>query len=115
MKYLIIIPALLNGLFMLADGIHVMVKGKYMGPPKPGPWAYLFEKIGIDAFKMGPVFICFGIVWLSFLAGFIYRLPWAFNAGMILAACTLWYLPAGTLLSLLVMFGLIYLNNKSLI
>jgi len=60
MKILITILGLLNGGCMLLDGIFVMIKGKYIGPEKPGPWSNLFYKLNIDIFKLGPLFIVLG-------------------------------------------------------
>ena len=45
MKVLITILGLLNGGYMLLDGIYVMLKGKYIGPEKPGPWSNLFTNL----------------------------------------------------------------------
>jgi len=39
---------------MLLDGIYVMLKGKYVGPEKPGPWSTLFYKLKVDVFNLGP-------------------------------------------------------------
>ena len=36
-KIIITILAFANGVFMAMDGFHVMIKGKYIGPEKPGP------------------------------------------------------------------------------
>ena len=50
MKVLITILGLLNGSYMLLDGLFVLFKGKYIGPAKPGPWANLFaakDKVGL--------------------------------------------------------------------
>ena len=55
MKVLIAILGLLNGGYMLLDGIYVMLKGKYIGPEKTAPWANLFYKfkIHLNAEKEG--------------------------------------------------------------
>jgi hypothetical protein len=53
MKILISILALLNGGFMLLDGLFISLKGKYIGPEKPGPWAEIFYKMNVDVFKLG--------------------------------------------------------------
>lgn len=45
MKILVTILSSLNGLYMLIDGIHVMIRKKYIGPEKPGIWAELFYKM----------------------------------------------------------------------
>lgn len=37
MKLLVTILCLLNGGFMLLDGIFVLIKGKYIGPEKTRP------------------------------------------------------------------------------
>ena len=50
MKILITILGFLNGGYMLLDGIFVIKEGKYIGPPKPGPWANLFYKIKLRWF-----------------------------------------------------------------
>ena len=93
---------------MLLDGIYVLLKGKYIGPPKPGPWANLFYKLQIDVFKLGPLFIVFGIAWLLFVAGIWMEQAWAWKLGIAISILTLWYLPVGTgtsILVLILLFG----------
>jgi hypothetical protein len=108
MKILITICGLLNGLYMLIDGIHVMIKGKYIGPEKPGPWAGIFSKFDINVFKLGPVFIGFGILWLLWIYALWSSQPWANIFGIIISILTLWYLPVGTLLSVIILLVLIF-------
>jgi hypothetical protein len=103
MKILISILALINGGFMLLDGIFVMIKGKYIGPEKPGPWANLFYKFDINVFKLGPLFILYGILWLLFIGGLWTNQSWAYVFGLLISLLTLWYLPVGTLLSLVML------------
>ena len=112
MKILIVVLGLINGGYMLLDGIFVMIKGKYIGPEKPGPWANLFYKFNIDVFKLGPLFILFGIVWLAFIFGLWTNQSWAFMLGLVIAVLTLWYLPVGTLFSLIVMTLLLVFRKK---
>ena len=112
MKILITILGLLNGIYMLLDGIYVMIKGKYIGPEKPGPWANLFYKLNTDVFKLGPLFIIFGIMWLAFLYGLWTNQTWTYTFGIIISILTLWYLPVGTLLSVIVLLVLIFAKLK---
>ena len=63
MRLLLILLGLVNGVYMLADGIFVMIKGKFIGPDKPGPWAELFYRFDIDVFALGPLFALFGLLW----------------------------------------------------
>lgn len=110
LKFLVTILGLLNGIFMLIDGIYVMLKGKYIGPPKPGPWANVFYKMGVDVFKLGPLFIVFGILWLIFLYGLWTNQSWSYVFGVVVSILTLWYLPVGTVISLIVL--IVLLNTR---
>ena len=107
MRYAVLVLSLINGLWMLIDGIHVIAKGKYIGPEKPGPWASLIELTGVDVFKLGPLFVLFGIAWLAFVAGLFGNAAWARNFGIVLSILTLWYLPFGTLISIVVLIWLL--------
>lgn len=106
MKILILILAILNGGYMLTDGIYVMLNGKYIGPEEPGPWALLFRSMGINVFKLGPMFIAFGVLWLLWLYMFLSQSVYASTTGIALSILTLWYLPVGTIFSLIVLAGL---------
>jgi hypothetical protein len=112
MKIIVSILAFLNGAYMLLDGIFVIVKGKFIGPDKPGPWANLFYKLNMDVFKLGPLFIIFGLLWLAFLFGMLTNQTWAYLLGIIISALTLWYLPAGTIISILVIIILLTAKKK---
>jgi hypothetical protein len=112
MKILITILAFLNGGYMLLDGLYVMMKGKYIGPEKPGPWASIFEKFGVDVFKLGPLFIIFGVLWLVWLYGLWTSQSWAHTFGIVVCILTLWYLPVGTLFSLIILLALIFARQK---
>jgi hypothetical protein len=108
LKYFVLVLSLINGLWMLADGIHVMTNGKYIGPEKPGPWASLIGLTGIDVFKLGPLFVLFGIAWLVFCGAIFSEASWARVFGLVLSVVTLWYLPFGTLISIIVLVALVF-------
>jgi hypothetical protein len=107
MKYLVIVLASIQGLWMLIDGIYVIANGKYIGPERPGPWAWLFERVGVDVFKLGPMFVLFGLAWLVFAGSVLGETTWARIFGIALSILTLWYLPVGTLFSIVVLGTLI--------
>ena len=98
---------------MLLDGFFVILKGKYIGPEKPGPWANIFYKIGVDVFKLGPLFILFGLVWLTWTYALLTNQTWAFALGIIISVLTLWYLPVGTFISLIILVLLLVARQKS--
>lgn len=108
MKLFISIVGLINGLYMFADGVYVLMYGKYIGPPKPGPWSVLFEKLHVDVFKLGPVFVVYGLLWLTWLYGLWSHASWSYTFGMCVSIATLWYLPLGTLFSLLTLAMLVF-------
>ena len=104
--------SLINGLWMLIDGVYVMLNGKYIGPEKPGPWASILSLTGVDVFKLGPMFIVFGIAWLVFVFGLLSSSSWAFWWGTVVAVLTLWYLPFGTLISAIVIVALLFFRER---
>ena len=104
---------------MLLDGIFVLLKGKYIGTEKPGPWAKkpgpwanLFYKLNIDVFKLGPLFIVFGLLWLTWLFALWTNQSWTIIFGLIISILTLWYLPIGTLFSVIILVVLLTAKNK---
>lgn len=112
MKILITILGLFNGGYMLLDGIYVMLKGKYIGPEKPGPRANLFYKLKIDVFNLGPLFIAFGLLWLFWLYCLWTNQSWAYFLGIITCILTLWYLPVGTSFSAIILLILVFAKHK---
>jgi hypothetical protein len=112
MKILIAILGILNGGYMLLDGIYVMVKGKYIGPEKPGPWAEIFYKLNINVYNLGWLFILYGLLWLLWLYSLWASKEWAYMYGLTLSILTLWYLPVGTLFSLVIIITLILARQK---
>ena len=103
MKYLVIALASIQGLWMTIDGIYVIANGKYIGPEKPGPWASLIGLTGVDVFKLGPMFVLFGLAWLVFVGALFAEAGWARSLGIVLSVATLWYLPVGTFISIIVL------------
>lgn len=97
---------------MLVDGIYVMMNKKYIGPEKPGPWANLFYTFKVDVFKLGPLFVVYGLLWLVWIYSLWTAQSWAWAAGVCVCVLTLWYLPVGTLFSLIILAALFFARNK---
>lgn len=112
MKILITILGFLNGGYMLLDGLFVLLKGKYIGPEVPGPWANLFYKLNIDIFKLGPLFIILGLLWLTWLFALWTNQSWTFLFGLVISVLTLWYIPIGTFFSIIIFFILLTAKRK---
>ena len=112
MKTALTVLALLNGGYMLADGIYVTLNGKYIGPQTPGPWALPFQSMHIDVFTLGPLFIALGLLWLFFLLGLWTKQTWTRKLGIAVAVLTLWYMPLGSVFSALVLIIFITSRHK---
>ncbi len=97
---------------MLLDGIYVIIKGKYIGPEKPGPWSFLFDKLGVNVFNLGPLFIIYGLLWFAWLFGLLTNQYWTYMFGIIISISTLWYLPVGTLFSVIILMILLFAKGK---
>lgn len=113
MKSFILLLGLLNGGYMLVDGVFVLLNGKFIGPDKPGPWANLFYKLNIDVFKLGPVFILYGLLWLLWVYAIWTNQSWSHIFGVVISFLTLWYLPIGTLISMVLIILLLLMKNKT--
>jgi len=112
MKILITILGLLNGSYMLLDGVFVMIKGKFIGPEKPGPWTNLFYKLDINVFKLGPLFVVFGLLWLTWIYSLWTNQSWTYAFGLFVCLFSLWYLPIGTNFSMAIITTLLFAKQK---
>lgn len=106
--------ALVAGGWMLFDGIHVLTHGKYFGRPEPGPWSVIIMQLGIDPFALGSMFVALGTLWIVFLAALLRGKRWGWYGSVAIAIVSLWYLPIGTMLSVLYLVRLI-VGKKQLI
>ena len=106
----ILFLAVLNGGWMIFDGIHVIKKGKYFGPAKPGAWSKIISKCGLDPLSIGPLFIFLGLMWLFSSASLLLEFQWGYIALLITAISTLWYIKVGTIISIITICCLAFLN-----
>jgi hypothetical protein len=60
---------------------------------------------------MKVIFVVGGLSWLVSTLGLAFRSGWALPAMLIAAVATLWYLPVGTIFSIIQMAGLIWLRR----
>ena len=111
-KIILSVLGIANGAFMLLDGIHVMRKGKYMGPAKPGPWANIFYKLNINVFKLGPLFVILGLGWFLWIYGLWSPQEGTFIMGILIATLTLWYIKVGTFISILTLVLLFFFRAQ---
>jgi len=114
MRTLILIIIFIMGSWMIADGIHVILYGSYIGPEKPGPWADLVYMFGFDPTRFGLIFLALGIDWVIGGAGILLDRRWGYYLTLIMALLSLWYIPFGTVLSIaIIMITWFYLKKQA--
>ncbi len=108
-RVLILLCTLFEAGWMAFDGSQAMITGHLLGPTSGahagelGPWRYIVQKVGVNpgGKPMRLFFMIYGWGWLLIAGGFAARQPWSWTTMVIAAAGALWFLPLGTLLSLM--------------
>lgn len=106
----LIVLGAMPGIWMTLDGFRRLVTGDYVRiNGQLGPWRHLFERVGID--PMGVVvatlFVACGVARLVATGGLAARARWGWEATLLAAVATLWFIPFGTvtaLLTLMILF-----------
>lgn len=112
LKYALLVIGILQGLFMLTDGIHVIMTGSYISG-QVGPWAVIVRAVGVNVYGMGPVFLVLGSLWLFGSILLLVRPGKGLMLLAITATVTLFYAVFGTLLSIIAL-AIIVLNRRTL-
>jgi len=108
--WLIVALAVLEAGWMAFDGTRALVVGDYVTPKEGpyagqlGPWSRLVAAVGIAprSTLMKAIFATYGWTWLILIALFVFtRAAWTWYAMVFAAIGTLWYLPIGTVFSML--------------
>jgi hypothetical protein len=121
LRGLIVVLALGPGLFMTFDGSRALLLGDYLTlksgrfAGQLGPWSEVVSTVGIAPRStfMKVIFVVLGMAWLGANAAFQRRKHRSAGALAVLAVLTLWYVPLGTVMSVLVLVGLVLLEWRS--
>jgi hypothetical protein len=108
-RWVVLALALVEGGWLAFDGGRALVVGDYVTPRSGahagqlGPWSRVVSAVGIEprSTLMKSIHLAIGATWLVVTACFVLRLSWAWSAMLVCAVLGLWYLPFGTLLSLI--------------
>lgn len=105
MRRFAVILGMLQGLFMLVDGLHAWITGSYFAPGgQIGPWTHVVAAAGISPLStaMKCIFVVLGLAYILAAAAFaLYQRRAPLFA--VVALLTLWYVPLGTILSAIVL------------
>ncbi len=94
---------------MIIDGFHETLTGQYYGVGL-GPWSILVTAVGINPYGLGAIFVILGILWLILLSGMLAHWSWGWPGGLIVGLASLWYLPVGTVFSII--YIMLLLKNR---
>ena len=119
-RSIVIILALLQAGWMTFDGTRAFVVGDYVTPTSGayagelGPWSKIILAAGIEPRSplMKAIFVVYGVAWLIIISFFAQKLRWTSWAMLVAAAGSLWYLPVGTISSML-QIALLILERRS--
>jgi uncharacterized membrane protein YjjP (DUF1212 family) len=109
-KAILATVCLLQGGYMLFDGMHRLLTGSYFGG-RLGPWAVLVSAAGISPASMAPLFVVLGVLWLVGGVALLFRARWSTGLLIAVSAISLAYLVFGTILSLIAL-AILLMNRK---
>jgi hypothetical protein len=120
LRSVVIVLAVFEAGWMAFDGTRALVRGDYVTPKtgahagQLGPWQHVVSAVGIGprSTLMKSVFVLYGLIWLGIVGAYILGVTWAPRAMLVAAVGTLWYLPIGTVSSLLQIAGLLWLRRS---
>ena len=105
--WVVLVLAFVEGSWLAFDGGRALLVGDYVTPKSGqyagqlGPWAQVVSAMGIEprSTLMKSIHLALGFAWLIVMVGFALQLPWAWWGMLTCAVLGLWYLPFGTILS----------------
>lgn len=114
--WIVVTIAFILGGWLAFDGGRALVVGDYVTPSsgeyagRLGPWASVVSAVGIEprSTLMKSIHVLLGGAWLVAMVGFAMSASWARAGLLTCAVASLWYLPFGTLLSI-IEIGLLFL------
>ena len=109
-RWIIVACSVVLGLWMAFDGLHAFVQGQYTVPSSGpyagqlGPWSSVLSALGVAPGHPGVkgLFVGLGMTWLAAGAMVIAGHPQGLRITLAVAVCSLWYLPVGTAISVVV-------------
>lgn len=122
MKFIVALIALILGGWLAFDGTRAFVVGDYVTPKtgpgagRLGPWSKVVSALGIE--PRGSVakalHVGLGLLWLIALVALFVRPHYGWYALAGTSVLSLWYLPIGTVLSVVELCLLFFTQLKSL-
>ena len=111
LKWIVFALALLQGCWLVFDGGRALIVGDYVTPStgphagQLGPWSRILSAIGLEprSTMIKCLHLCLGVAWLIALIVFLVRPAAGWWVLLVCGVATLWYLPVGTVASLILL------------
>ena len=94
---------------MLFDGLVALISGSYIAPGgQIGPWQHAVSALGVAPLSTGMkmAFVVLGAAYIASAAAYAFYKPRGASYLCAVAVLTLWYLPLGTILSMVVLISI---------
>jgi len=109
LSWIVVVLALAEGGWLAFDGGHALATGDYVTPSSGthagelGPWSKVVVAVGMAPRSTFMKFahLIIGSIWIVMVVCFVLRLSWAWTGMLVCAVAGMWYLPFGTLLSVI--------------
>lgn len=111
LKWIVIVLALLQGGWLVFDGGRAFIVGEYVTPrsgPRAGqlgPWSLVVAAVGLNprGTVVKSLHVLLGVAWIVAIVVFGLRPASGWSLMLICALASLWYLPIGTVLSIVIL------------
>jgi hypothetical protein len=121
LRIAILACVLIEAGWMAFDGTRALVVGELITPRdgphrgELGPWRHIVARLGINpsGTLMKVIFSVYGWTWLILAVAFALGAGWSWVAMVVAAAGALWFLPIGTVLSVVQLVLLVLLRARS--
>ena len=108
LRVLILLFTLTEAGWLAFDGTRALVVGDFITPKsgpyagQVGPWRHLVERLGVNprGTPMKVLFAVYGWAWLLVGVAFARGASWSWGAMLVAAVGMLWFLPFGTVASM---------------
>lgn len=110
LQWIVLTLSLIQGGWLTFDGGRALIVGDYLTPSSGpgagelGPWSRIISALGLDPRSplVKGLHLVLGIAWIIALVLFAVRPAIGWYAVFICSVATLWYLPIGTVLSIVI-------------
>jgi hypothetical protein len=121
LRWVVAAIGVLMGGWMTFDGSRALIKGDYVTPGdgpyagQLGPWSRLVRGAGLEprSTVVKATFVILGLSWLSIAIAHALGARWAWPGLLVLSLLSLWYLPVGTILSVLELVLLFLIRSRA--